>query len=543
MARKVFILSILVWVLGGVCVQRVEAALPANFPAITAHVYDADAIGEGYVYVTVSGKVEGVGFYLMILNNDGVPVWYKELPHECAFDFKMQPNGLLTYAQLLERHSYADGGNAVHVVMNKDFAEVDTFQMANGYVADAHDFHWLSNGHALLFGYYLTEVELSEAALGGCSNAVVSGAVVQELNADREVVFEWRTWDHYDLGSHTCDGEDAESIVCEFPLNTLGMDVDGHLLIATPDWVKKISRQTGQILWHLGGDENEFTLVGVDAEEAVGHFGPSALHRLDNGNVLTYDSSDGMGTCSSQVHEYRLDEENRIAEHVWSYVPDPPVLARHGGNAQRLANGNTFIGWGGDGDNHGPVCTEVTPEGQKVFELFFDDPAVESYRAFRFPLPADITGVGVTKQYVGIGDNEFKRGGVDTGVTIRIHSYTGTGYNVMGVVRTPLAPLYPTFEGPAPQVVPVRLQVGANGINTINARLLLCAKSFHLTEPETYTVYWRNPKEARPFLALPTSYDPAAGTFCADMMEFGEFILGKPDLELAASAKVNRSDL
>ncbi len=527
MRHIILVLSVFLWIAGGVGIERAEAALPANFPAITAHVYDADAIGDGYVYVAVASEVEGVGFYLMILDNDGAPVWYKELPDECAFDFKMQPNGLLSYAQLLERHSYADGGDAVHVVLNKDLAEIDTFQMANGYTADVQDFQWLANGHALLFGYCLTEVD---------TGAPVPGAVVQELNADREVVFEWRTWDHYDLdGSAPAAGA--------FALNTLGMDADGHLLIATPDWVKKICRQTGQVLWHLGGDENEFTLVGVDAEETVGHFGGSALHRLDNGNVLLYDGSDGTGTRSSQVHECRLDEENRIAEHVWSYVPDPPVFARHGGNAQRLANGNTLIGWGGDGGSHGPVCTEVTPDGQKVFELFFDDPAVESYRAFRFPLPKDITGDGVTKQYVGIGDNEFKRGGVDTGVTIRVNSYTGTGYNVMGVVRTPLAPLYPTFEGPAPQIVPVRLQVGANGINSINARILLRAESFHLREPETYTVYRRNPKETKPFVALPTLYDPATGMLCADMMEFGEFILGKPDLELAASAQVDRSDL
>lgn len=524
MVRMVVALSVSLVILGGVGTERADAALPADFPAITTNVYDADAIGAGYVHLAVASEVEGVGFYLMIVDNDGTVVWDKELP-DGAYDFKMQPNGLLSYAQLLAHHSYTDGGDAVHMVMDEDFAQIDTFQMANGYVADAHDFQWLPNGHALLLGYYLTPMDPATS---------LSGGVIQELDADRNVVFQWRTWDHYEIDERAEEAEDAGPVVGDFHLNAVSMDTDGHLFMATPQWVKKISRQTGETLWHLGGDENEFTFVGVDPEEAFGHFGGHAFHRLDNGNVLIYDGGNCEGTRTSQVHEYKLDEQNKIAEWVWTYTPDPGVYASHGGNAQRLANGNTFIGWGGDDDKDGPACTEVTPDGQKVFELFFDDPRVESYRAFRLPLPEDICKVGVTKQYVGIGSNEFKRGALDTGVTIHINGYTGTGYNVMGVVRTPLAPLYPTFEGQAPRVVPVRLQVGANGINTINARISLNAQSFQLKNPENYIVYRRNPKESKPFVPLPTSYDATTGQLSADMTDFGEFIVGTPDVELMA---------
>ena len=57
------------------------------------------------------------------------------------------------------------------------------------------------------------------------------------------------------------------------------------------------------------------------------------------------------------------------------------------GNFQRLANGNTFIGWGDDLNSSGYTLssvTEIDPNNQTLFELTFDQPYV-SYRAFRFP--------------------------------------------------------------------------------------------------------------------------------------------------------------
>jgi hypothetical protein len=534
MKRVTFILSILLWIASRDFAQGLDPNLPANFPAITTHVYDSNAIGEGYVYLAVATEVEGVGFYLMILENDGTPVWYKELMDDYSYDFKLQCNGLPTYAQFLHHHPYTGGGDAVHMVMDPDFNEIDSFQIGNGYIAEAHDFQWLPNGHALLFGYYLTPMDLSGLVDGGYPKALVSGGVVQELDADRNVVFQWRTWDHYSPEEVSWRRADRP-IVSQFHLNTINMDVDGHIFLGTPSWVKKINRQTGEIIWHLGGDENEFTFVGVDAEEAVDHFGGHAFYRLDNGNVLIYDGGNRSGTRSSQIHEYKLDEENKTAELVWTYVPDPGVYAWHRGNAQRLPNGNTFIGWGGDSGKGAPECTEVTPNGEKVFELFFDDPDIESYRAFRLPLPADIPRVYVMMSFISIGDHHFRYGQVETGVTIRINSFRGSGYSAVGVERVPLAPVYPEFEGRAPRVLPVRVRVGTSGITSIDARLSLDVESFGLTNPEELIIYRRNLYgEKAPFRALPTAYNPATNQLRADMTEFGEFVIGKPDLEHVA---------
>ncbi|MHC4314214.1 MAG: hypothetical protein ACYSW3_17305 [Planctomycetota bacterium] len=65
----------------------------ATLPAITTHIYDANAIADGYVFLSVSTDVEGVGYYVMIIDNDGTIFWSKELPDDYSYDFKVLPKG------------------------------------------------------------------------------------------------------------------------------------------------------------------------------------------------------------------------------------------------------------------------------------------------------------------------------------------------------------------------------------------------------------------------------------------------------------------
>ncbi len=61
------------------------------------------------------------------------------------------------------------------------------------------------------------------------------------------------------------------------------------------------------------------------------------------------------------------------------YTHPEGVLAVTQGNAQRLPNGNVFVGWGSE-----PVFSEFSDDGDLLFSARL--PAeVESYRAFRHP--------------------------------------------------------------------------------------------------------------------------------------------------------------
>jgi hypothetical protein len=509
--------------------------IPDNFPEMEISVYDSSAIGEGYIYMAVASEVEGIGYYLMILRNDGTPLFARELEDDYAYDFKVQPNGLMTYAHFFEHHSYTGGGNVVHKIMDNSFTVIDSVQMGNGYVAEAHDFQILPNGHYLLFGYYLTPVDMSKLIDGGYPNALVSGGVVQELDQDKNVVFQWRSWDYYDFEEYPFGGRrDKRPVVSAFHLNTINLDWDNNIFLGTPVWTKKINRQTGEIMWHLGGYENEFSFVGVDSIAGTGYVAGHRFHRIKNGNVLVHDNASRRDKSStSRVHEFSLDEEEKVATHIWSYEPDSAIWGWHRGSVQRLDNGNTVIGWGGSSGQPSPAFTEVNQNGEKVYELSFVPPDIESYRAFRFPFPDGKPADSVFLTEVGQGQTiEFVDDEEDTGIEIKINSMDPVGgYNDMTVKKYDYAPISPEFFGKAPMVVPKRMVWSRSQINTIEAEIRFDIDKWNIRNPENTMIYHREFEGNGLFLPLETSYNPATNEVRAQADKFGEFILTYPDLE------------
>jgi Arylsulfotransferase (ASST) len=439
-----------------------KAELPTNFPPIQVTTYNSNLVSDGYLFLASWSSVPGSGTYLMILNNDGTPVdgdKYQELS-EIAGDFKVQPNGRLSYAQTLFRLPYTGGWDVEHHIVDDTLTNVlETIQMRNGYLAEFHDFQLLPNGHALVDGYYLSEVDLSQIASGGNPGAQVSGCVIQELDAQRNAVFQWRSWDHYNFEDFSYPNPSAAKI-SQFHLNDYILDVDGNLIAGTPTEIRKINRQTGEVMWTLGGVDNEFTIdgTGFDASDFGGH----GTHRLANGNFLVYDNS--HGTVTSRAIEYSLDESNKVATVVWSYSPDIMIAGRATGYAQRMPNGNTLICWGIPRTATVPICTEVTAAGEKVFELTFTNTTQQSYRAFRFPYPA-------ASQKVAFMHSELAAGNTynftNTGVAVEVISDAG-GYNTATVTREPYAPVNPLFQMKAPRVLPVRVSLTESDIASMN---------------------------------------------------------------------------
>jgi hypothetical protein len=507
----------------------IQAQLPSDFPGLSVNNYgETDS---GYIFITVSADVEGIGYYIMMLDDTGNPINYKKLDKDYSYDFKVQPNGLLSYAQFLSHHSYTGGGNCIHMVMDEDMNVVDSFQLKNGYIAEAHDFQILPNGHVLAFGYYLTPMDLSDLVDGGYPNALVSGGIVQEFDQDKNVVWQWRSWDHYNYKDFTFTRA-SNQIVSAFHLNTVNLDTDGNLFLATPSWTKKINRQTGEIMWHLGGDENEFSFVGVDSLEGVDDLTGHAFHRLENGNVLIYDNGPRKGAGTSEAHEYKLDEVNKIAEKVKTFTPTSDIPGWHRGNAQRLPNGNTIVGWGGATGKVIPACTEFDSLGNTVFELFYDNPAVESYRAFRFPFPSEKKYEGTIEEAAQTNTYDVLQGDtLDIGVEVYFSELISIGYNEFQVDVYNYAPQFPEFESRAPAVLPQRIVTDKYAINFVGGKISFDIEKYNLTKPDEITIYFRPNQGEGFFKPLNTSFNSVTKKLSADFDDFGEFIFTYPDIE------------
>jgi hypothetical protein len=341
-----------------------ELALPSDFPYVDIPVNDAPADGRIFLARWATNP------YLLILENDGSPVFYRRVPVDPR-DFKVQPTGLLTY--------YLGGNLNAYYAMDSTYTVIDSFRCGNGYETDNHELLLLENGHALLIGRDTRQVDMRQYVPGGDSNATVIGNIVQELDGQHRVVFEWRSWDHFEITDAT-DYPLTASVIDYVHMNSIDVDVDGNLLLSSRNMseVTKISRTTGEIIWRLGGKNSDFTMVG-DPEGGISY--QHDARSLGQGRYTIFDNGTYHVTPVSRAVEYQIDTVAMTATLAWEYRHDPVRHTPWMGNAQRLPNGNTLVGWS---DASLPKITEVRPDGTKAFELDFVDPAA-CYRAFRFP--------------------------------------------------------------------------------------------------------------------------------------------------------------
>jgi hypothetical protein len=348
-----------------------DPSLPYDFPDRVLLLDDNP--DSGYVFVSNMGRDAGVS-YLLILDNDANPIYYHRLPY-WTWDFKKQPNGFLSY--IVEDTPY-------FIVMDSTYTVVDSFRTQNGYYTDEHDFQMLDNGHVLIAAYDYETVDMSQIVPGGRPDATVIGYVIQELDSNKNVVFQWRSWDHVEITEATNMGFTG-SVIDYVHGNTLEPDNDGNLLTSfrNMESLTKINRQTGDIIWRLGGVANQFTIYN----DPIGWSRQHDIRRLANGNITIYDNARLFPSPynSSNASEYELDEDSLICTLTWEYHHDPSIYGPFMGNNQRLPNGNTIIGWGG----RAPITTtEVRPDSSKAWEMTFVTFAGQrsfSYRSFRFP--------------------------------------------------------------------------------------------------------------------------------------------------------------
>lgn len=514
--------------------------LPDNFPGLT--IEDHGGADVGNIFLSVSADVDGIGYYVFMLDNDGTVADYIELEEDYSYDFKMQPNGLLSYAQFIDHHTYTGGGNVVHKVMDQEMNEVASYQMKNGYIAEAHDFQILPNGHVLMFGYYMTQMDLSGIVEGGYPDAKVSGGIIQELDDEGNVVFQWRTWDHYSPEEYAWRRANRQT-VSAFHLNTINLDVDDNIIFATPVFTKKLNRKTGEIMWHLGGNENEFNFIGVDSTIGVGQVTGHAFYRLENGNFLVYDNSARTGSNkNSEVHEYKLDEENKTAELIWTYAYPVDIAGWHRGNAYRTPNGNTVIGWGGASGDTIPTYTEIDSAGNILFEVYFDEPMLESYRAFKFPMGDwRVAQALVTELALGNTYELLQGDTLDTGVAVEITDMTGTGYNELNVETFDQAPKFPLFAGRDPMLTAQRVTLDP-AYFYFSGKIYLDTEIFGINNPDDITIYFRATESTGEFIPLNTTYNFVTGKLIADFdlenTDKCEFAFGYNDFEAMVYAPV-----
>jgi hypothetical protein len=341
-------------------------SLPSDLPLPTITMLKNPA--DGYIFAAVPYWGTG-GSYLVMYNNQGRPVFFKRTPPTCT-DFKMHVNGLLTYF---------DAASGKFFALDTMFAIIDSFWTQNGFITDEHEIKILKNGNVLLIGYDYRPFDMSQIVPGGDRNASVVVNVVQEIDRQRRVVFEWKAYEHYKLTDVGPEVNLLDPSFVHSHINSIDVDLDSNLVVSSRnlDEITKIDRKNGNIIWRLGGKNNQFKFVN----DSLGFSAQHSSSILPNGNLILFDNGLFHKPHFSRALEYRLDTTNKTATLVWSYRNSPDIASDIWGNVQRLKNGNTLVAWG---DNE-VAATEIDPGGQKMFEMTFPKD-VFSYRIFRFSI-------------------------------------------------------------------------------------------------------------------------------------------------------------
>jgi hypothetical protein len=510
------------------------AQLPSDFPLL--NVTNSGGAAPGNLIGNIGGRTaDGTKLYYVVLDNTGT---------NAVFANKTNTLYRFVTPQGFDAVSDATGFR----FKDETIAIVDSATTL-GYTLDAHDVKLLPNGHALLFGTEVRTFDMSTLVPGGKTAASVTGDIIQEIDANNRLVFEWHTFDHIAITNTFADM--TQSSFDYAHVNAITIDpTDNNLLasLRTSSEIVKINRQTGQVMWRLGGKSNQFTFIGEHAENAPYYtVGQHDVHRLANGHLLYFDNGNisGGGVTPSdrtytRVVEYALDEVNMTATLVWEYRHTPDISALCTGSIKRFPNGNTLIDWGCAVPTSGTILTEVNPAAQVVFEM--------KHRTNN-GISSITLGGGMTKQlwdspdlirsatYQGIQSGQTYTATV-AGVSVTVNGLSGPAENALVVQRHLDAVRFPQFSGKAPQVVMEHIVLSGSNINTLEAELNLNLPDTSyvfdtpmIHDPAQVVVYHRPIAGQGQFTALSTTYDSGTQKLRATTTQLGEFIFAYPDLD------------
>jgi Arylsulfotransferase (ASST) len=400
--------------------------LPHDFPLLEMDTHpEAGAPPPGY-YLVGNLMANASAGYAMVLDGDGVPVWYSAMPAGLGVvDVDDIAPGALSYCAY---SATAVEPFAIHALSPASVTPI----APDGYATDSHELRLLPNGNYLVLSYPLksgvdlTGLSVASTADAGAStpgpNSTIQDCAIVEFQPSGTVVSTWLASDHFDpvkdstlpltgfgANSSAADGGVAYDV---FHCNSIDVDPsNGNLLVSARemDSIFYVDRPTGKVLWKMGG-------ATASLDDAAYVSVPDPFFRQHDARLQPGWSPSCNGG-SGQISLF--DDETQVAGPARGVVYDVVVGAADGGTAScdggtsggattgqatvawqykgalsaaatgsfRIsADGSRVIGWGFGGAPD-LAFTEVDVNGNDLLDFRFPD-GNSTYRAIKVPLTA-----------------------------------------------------------------------------------------------------------------------------------------------------------
>ncbi|KAG0647534.1 hypothetical protein D0Z07_6549 [Hyphodiscus hymeniophilus] len=294
-------------------------------------------------------------------------------------------------------------------------------KVGEGLKGDSHEFRITPQGTALITIYNKHEADCTELGLG--KSCWIQDGLFQEIDIETgNLIFEWRATDHISMNDVFSSpsmkdghGKSKEDAFDFFHINSVDKTEEGDYIISARYMhaVVCISGKTGDILWQLGGKNNEFNDLNHALDFAWQHHvtwhGNNTLTLFDNhaNNVFHMPSSHSKGML---IH---LDMDSKTARLIQKFVHPDKILNVSQGSVQLVPeSGNVLVGFG-----NSPTYIEYAPNGHVLCAAHFaphllfeiiDFGFVKSYRVFKHPWvgrPDTVPDVMVKKDKVYVSWN------------------------------------------------------------------------------------------------------------------------------------------
>lgn len=446
------------------------------------------------------------------------------------FEFKVFPDGRLGYSELVV-FSGASVPAGVYIVDTLFTEQERLDQKRAGYLTTQHDVHMLPNGHRVILGAEDVTVDMSKVVPGGHPAANVVQAIIQELDAEGNVVVQWRALDHLPI---TDSYEDLTAPAIRYcHNNSLWIDDDGNWIVSMRHMsqVIKVDRLTGKVMWIFGGKSNQFTITGDRAENAPTFFSyQHDARRLPNGNISLFDNGTQHTPQYSRGVEYQLDEVNKTARMVWEYRPQPDIYVSIQGGLQSLENGHRLLGWGSAAGTGSPGVTEVDSLGNVVFEAYYPK-QMFVYRATKVPMwPTGRASATAVARDVLKGETyRYYRGTQFVGLRAQFTTLESYFYNTTTARRFQWSPKNPLWNGEAPSLKQARVDMTVEGIKDHRMTMTFQVDTLMLgRDAEKCMVYYRPQIDSGRFVMLPTRFLQATRELVIENAQAGEYAFGVP---------------
>jgi hypothetical protein len=361
----------------------------------------------GYYLVGNVAPSTGRSAYALVLDTNGVPVWYAAVPSPAGlYDLDEVVEGSLSFIRWPPK-----GGFEFH-----DLDSLASTQLTTpAWSPNPHEIRRLPNGHFLVF----TDQQQSGVDLTGYNVQLPDGGVepfgpdstiltcdILEVDSTGKVWWHWISTDHLDPVKDSVApsvlGQRTGLVPDPFHCNSIDVDpANGNLLVSARnmDSVFYVDRATGAILWKMGGatftkDHTLYVPVAAFNGFQLQHdarFRPGWSPTC-GGQISIFDDEWAGNAARAVVYDVTLSGKKPNGETcgtlgariAWKWPGT--AFTESMGSFRILDDGSRIIGWGYGGEP-GRVFTEVDSESHNLLDFYFTDDT-PSYRALKLPRSA-----------------------------------------------------------------------------------------------------------------------------------------------------------